>query len=253
MQPSVKGHIPQAWRLLKAWAQNELPARAPPFTKEQVEVLCGCTLTTPWMPLALLTGFWGLLRTGELLKIQACHVIPSGAHVLIHLGETKMTSRNAGVENVYIHHIYTAQLLQAWASVAKPHDYLVPVSQYQFRLSFSQAIQKCQFTGFKPYSLRRGGATALYIDTKSYTQVCQQGRWASERTARIYISDGVALLTEHSWVMSRKHRCFQTMWFNKLKALELPIYRRAGERGKAFSKLPMMVSSNATHFFAPRT
>ena len=172
LQPSVKGHIPQAWRLLN---QNELPARAPPFTTEQVEVLCGCTLTTPWMPLALLTGFWGLLRTGELLKIQACHVIPSGAHVLIHLGETKMTSRNAGVENVYIHHIYTAQLLQAWASVAKPHDYLVPVSQYQFRLSFSQAIQKCQFTGFKPYSLRRGGATALYIDTKSYTQVCQQG------------------------------------------------------------------------------
>ena len=47
-------------------------------------------------------------------------------------------------------------------------------------------------TAGKPYSLRRGGATHLFITTKSYSQVCQAGRWSAERTVRIYIQDSFA-------------------------------------------------------------
>ena len=85
------------------------------------------------MPLVLLTGFWALLRTGELLKLQARDVIKSGSHVVLALGETKMSARDAGVENVFVPHLVTSQLLQSWAAVAKPSDQLIPVPVHIFR------------------------------------------------------------------------------------------------------------------------
>ena len=45
---------------------------------------------------------------------------------------------------------------------------------------------------FKPYSIRRGGATAFYRRTKRMDETLERGRWASYRVARIYVNDGLA-------------------------------------------------------------
>ena len=46
--------------------------------------------------------------------------------------------------------------------------------------------------GFKPYSLRRGGATAFFRATGSMEKTLDRGRWSSARVGRIYINDGIA-------------------------------------------------------------
>ena len=50
--------------------------------------------------------------------------------------------------------------------------------------------------GFKPYSLRRGGATAFYRKHRSMELTLERGRWSTVRVGRIYINDGLAKETE---------------------------------------------------------
>ena len=45
---------------------------------------------------------------------------------------------------------------------------------------------------WKPYSLRRGGATHLYQQTLNWSLVRERGRWNATSTARIYINEGMA-------------------------------------------------------------
>ena len=70
-QPHLKGKLCQSWRLLKTWVINELPNRAPPLPLEILEIMVGYALfkQDPLFALSLLVGFFGLLRTGEILTI----------------------------------------------------------------------------------------------------------------------------------------------------------------------------------------
>ena len=101
-------------------------------------------------------------------------------------------------------------LLRAWLLRARPDDFLVDLRPHAFRAAFQGARVACGFTNcrFKPYSLRRGGATHLFITTKSYSQVCQAGRWSAERTVRIYIQDSLAVLSDMQMRFSRKQLAF---------------------------------------------
>ena len=51
-------------------------------------------------------------------------------------------------------------------------------------------------SAFVPYSLRRGGATELWRTTANLDAVVMAGRWRHATTARIYVSDGLAVLAE---------------------------------------------------------
>ena len=46
--------------------------------------------------------------------------------------------------------------------------------------------------GVRPYSLRRGGATAYYRATRNMAATIERGQWSSLRVARLYINDGAA-------------------------------------------------------------
>ena len=60
---------------------------------------------------------------------------------------------------------------------------------------------------FSGYSFRRGGATSLYILSGSLAKVMSVGRWASERTARIYLDDARASLAQ----LQESYSCQQTV------------------------------------------
>eukprot|EP00974_Lingulodinium_polyedra_P049220 4731189-Lingulodinium_polyedra.AAC.1 len=47
---------------------------------------------------------------------------------------------------------------------------------------------------FKPYSMRRGGATHYFEEKQQYDPVLDVGRWQNTRTARIYIQTAQAAL-----------------------------------------------------------
>ena len=47
---------------------------------------------------------------------------------------------------------------------------------------------------FRPYSLRRGGATWVFRCSGSMETALIKGRWGSHRVARIYIADALSYL-----------------------------------------------------------
>ena len=50
--------------------------------------------------------------------------------------------------------------------------------------------------GFRPYSLRRGGATSLFVKVGSLDRVLLMGRWTAIKTAKICLNSGLAMLAD---------------------------------------------------------
>ena len=49
---------------------------------------------------------------------------------------------------------------------------------------------------FRPYSLRRGGATFWFQKQQNLDKILVQGRWQTQRSARIYLNEGLAVLSQ---------------------------------------------------------
>ena len=68
----------------------------------------------------------------------------------------------------------------------------------KWRQLFNHALEKLGVASFqfRPYSLRRGGATFFFQHHGSFDKLLLQGRWAAAKTARIYLNEGLAQLSE---------------------------------------------------------
>ena len=201
-QPSARKHLPSTWRLLGAWNRRELPARATPASEELVETLAGMALRDklPDMAVLLCLGFHCLLRTGELLGLTAgdCDVDLPGLQAVLNLGLSKSGSRQGAKESVTVDDPVVVRLLAVLLLNKKPGDRLLSVSQATFRKKFADYIKELGLDDydFKPYSLRRGGATAHFRHFGQLSRTVVRGRWASAKSARIYINDGLATLAK---------------------------------------------------------
>ena len=65
-----------------------------------------------------------------------------------------------------------------------------------FRNWFNRSLKRLsvEYLEFTLYSLRRGGATFFFQSTGSLDLAVVRGRWENSKTARIYITEGLALL-----------------------------------------------------------
>eukprot|EP00438_Fugacium_kawagutii_P016151 Skav228276 [mRNA] locus=scaffold6733:108207:110481:- [translate_table: standard] len=242
-QPSLRNNLPGAWRLLKTWSINEVPNRAPPLPEHVVQSMVGWALLKGHVSfgVSLMVGFYGMLRTGELCNLRSSHMVGTTRdwQVLISLGFTKGGKRQGAAESVILGFESAVSLVKAWKLVANPVTPLVQ-STPAWRARFSECL-KCldlEEYGFRPYSLRRGGATFWFSKHQSLDRLCVQGRWASQKTARIYINEGLSLLTTMNIPASHPSlRPFiqlfaQTARKPKFSTLEPPS-GRAGGRGRA--------------------
>ena len=201
-QPELKGSLLKSWRLLKTWARHELPARAPPLTPRLVYALCGWFVKRNMSAcaLAIHLAFVALLRTGEMLGLQSKHIqaSKSSGQIVLNLQATKTSHRHAVLDSVVVSNFQLAWHLQAWQTQVSAETYLVSMSCACFRARFATALQELHLSNFpfKPYSLRRGGATALFQAVQSFSKVCHVGRWQTERSCRLYIQDASASLTD---------------------------------------------------------
>ena len=188
-----------------------------PLTLATLQVLLGCLhAQSPQVALAVYLAFRCLLRTGELLALKAKDIVipPKSASAVLYLGLTKTGQRNPHAGTVTFTDLPLAHRLRLWKGAVPSHTPLVPWSAPKFRSKFKAALQEAGLASylFKPYSLRRGGATDLWLTTHNYSLVSHTGRWASERTLRVYIQDSIALLTDLTFTPSAKQRAFQQLW-----------------------------------------
>ena len=106
--PKIRGQLPGSWRLLKTWATNEIPNRAPPLPEHILHAMCGwaCFNKHTTFAISLLVGFYGMLRTGELLGVKRKDLMADqgGRQVLLTLGLTKSGKRVGAAESVVLGH-----------------------------------------------------------------------------------------------------------------------------------------------------
>ena len=201
--PRLRGKLHGAQRLLSAWTKHELPQRAPPLPREFLLALAGRALINHDLRLCvtLLLGFHAMLRTGELLAVRAQHFVHSQHGSTVHLS-LPVTKSGQRLQNVPEAVVLDDPLLLAYLRVLlprlEPGELVYPSSSATFRAAFRQLCLHARLPAltptWRPYSLRRGGATAHFMQLGSLDRTAVRGRWLSTKTARIYINEAVAAL-----------------------------------------------------------
>ena len=198
--PAIRGQLRQSWRLFKSWRRVESPVRAAPLTVDLVRAFIARAIDCNQLAFATLVGlgFHCLLRTGELLAIRFGDIEWNSECGVISLHASKSGLRTGTMEAVAIRDPLVLQLVDALAVVRQPcaGDPLWVGSPQSFRDLFRSS---CDFFNvghlrFKPYSLRRGGATLLLQRNVPLEIILVTGRWKSVGVARLYLEDGLAQL-----------------------------------------------------------
>ena len=186
-KPWTKRQYPNAWRLFSVWRKLEIPSRAPPFTAELIRSLATYAYQHDDLLFAavFLLGFYGMLRTGEILNLTTGDLLINKNHLIVSLQNTKTGKRKGCQKNIHIDDIFTIEAVSAILDLRKMQTLknypLWPYSSDLVRKRFNFYCWKfglCHFA-FKPYSLRRGGATHHFQVTRSMESTLVIGRWES--------------------------------------------------------------------------
>ena len=85
--------------------------------------------------------------------------------------------------------------IQHWKTLSTGSSALAK-NPAHWRDLFNQAIVALASFNFRPYSLRRGGATWWFARHGSLDKILVQGRRQAPKTARIYLNKGLAIVAE---------------------------------------------------------
>ena len=200
--PALKGHLKMGWRFLTTWQTHEMPARTPPFLKDWVESMAGFALADGHLEFSacLLWGFDCYPRpgevTGRLVADFSLHAATSS--YVVQLGWTKGGQRKGAKESVAGDDPLAFLLLAAALQNKKPFTPLLAGGNAQYRALFKHYVAKLGLDVgvWQPYGLRRGGATHDFSERGSLDELCVKGRWSNQRTARIYLNQGLAMLSK---------------------------------------------------------
>ena len=201
-QPFTRRGIPHSWKLFATWRKVEVPSRAPPLTEVLVRSISAYELHHNRLEMAtcLMLAFYALLRTGELLALTTEDVLLGKQAAVISLHSTKTSKRYAAHDAISIQDPFVLELLRTLLQVRKDQGLirlgLWSGTHQHFRSRFKRLteIYGVQNHHFRPYSLRRGGATRLFQETGSMELVLTKGRWESSKVAKMYISDALSYL-----------------------------------------------------------
>ena len=200
-----------AWRLIGVWRRAEPPSRAPPMPVILVHAMVMQSMIwgDPSFAASLLLGFYAYLRTGELLALHRSQCFYDAAgNLVVALGQSKSGKRRGEDEFAVIDASPVTCILRLFLDPLRPTDPLVGRDHFQWRRDFDRLLDELGVLhlGYRPYSLRRGGATHAYMSGLRLAKVMFRGRWTSEKTARIYIQEAAALLHNMAFTASVRQR-----------------------------------------------
>ena len=142
-QPKLKGALPGAWRLMRTWSTQEVPQRAPPLSETVLLAMVGWSILHEHysFALSLLVGFHGLLRTGELLGLQAWQIHMTGkkSPAVVSLGWTKSGKRQGAAESITITERSVLHILWLWKQSVDQHEFLTS-KPHAWRNLFSDCL-----------------------------------------------------------------------------------------------------------------
>ena len=154
--------------------------------------------------------FNAFLRASELLGAQATQLTFSrdGIWAVLQLPETTGTARLGAIESVALADRGLVPALQSACAGLRPGDRLLRRQPARFRICVDALIEELSLAshGFKPYSLRRHGATHFFRETGSLDMTADRGRWRDTRTARIYVNTDLSAVLDHTFTRAQEAR-----------------------------------------------
>ena len=207
--PACKPHLVGSWRLHAAWGRAELPARAPPFTPLILYALAQVAVLRNWTDVSvlLILGFHTFARTGELFNARVGDFVLGATSGTWTLPLSKGGQRQGVTESILLNDPFVVLLLRNYCKNKKPGDRLANASPGVMRNRLYTLLEQLKLDSpYRWYSVRRGGATHAYRNSNDISSICVCGRWNSIKTARIYIADAVAQLSELQLTPSRTRR-----------------------------------------------
>ena len=221
-QPQLRGHLQGTWRLLRTWNTSEIPNRAPPMPIEVLDAMVGHAVfhNRHLFALSLLLGFYGLLRTGEILGLTKQHlaIASRDTAVLVSLGMTKGGKRQGAAESVKVSVEDITRRCKQWITDPSSCQTLTE-APHMWRKTFVATLESLGFTslGLRPYSLRRGGATFQFRQEGSFDRLMVHGRWQALRTTRLYINEGMSILAELAIPWTTYSRTLRSQYLSSLQ------------------------------------
>eukprot|EP00438_Fugacium_kawagutii_P027135 Skav225198 [mRNA] locus=scaffold3065:268759:273280:+ [translate_table: standard] len=236
-EPWTRRKLPKSWKLYSVWRRFEVPCRAPPITQDITLAMAGWCLLQGELTMSalLLLGFHALLRTGELLSVRPVDFLLQRDKGLVTLASSKSGVRNNSKESVSLHDPIVLDSLQAMVALkTQLHREHLPCwdrSGTAFRRLFQRALEAvgAGSLNLRPYSLRRGGATYEMQAHGLMEKTLLRGRWKNSNIARIYICDGLALLTSLRLTWESKLLIAK---FSAVYTAEQKSFVTSGSRGK---------------------
>ena len=197
---SLKQKLPGAWRLYKAWAKHEPGRRAPPLTVLMMQAVAGYFAYQGEKRAAVMicTAHHCILRTGEMLSLRSTDVTFAGTLCQLRLRDTKIGQRLDITEETNILDPWLFRTFKKVIKFVYPGDVLVGMTPRAFRQMWASAVKAVGLPqAYKPYGLRRGGATAFFQHCGSFGRTANRGRWGTEQAMRQYVTTALAELAEH--------------------------------------------------------
>lgn len=155
-----------------------------------------------FMGAALLIGFFGMLRPGELLALRRSDVkLPAdfpwrtyGERAILAIRKPK-TAKTAGrIQHVVLDEVDAVRWLE-WVC-SQRQQVLFEFNERDFARLFQQVLHRVRITSIKftPASLRAGGATHEFLAHGDIAKLRWRGRWQAVKTMDHYVQEIAAAL-----------------------------------------------------------
>ena len=208
--PSLRGQLPATWRLYGAWGRTEMPNRAPCIDVELLHGLSGYMLKRGHRgaAVATLAAHHCCWRTSELLEVRTTDITLGLRATTILLRDTKMGGRIGVHENCTVKDAFVLRAIRNYLPLVQKGATLVGLTAYEYRKLFGEAVCALGLPRrYKPYGLRRGGATCCFQASGRFDLVADRGRWQSLRAMRVYITTALQELAADQRSVDVSARC----------------------------------------------
>ena len=184
-------------KVLEAWRAGRGIRQAPAMPETLVNAIAALSLAAENLSFGTLakTCFAGLLRVGEALALRPGDCLFVEGRIILVLRQTKRGLQ----EKVLIDDRCTVLMLRALWKRNQHMTLLFAQTSYSRAMRHLRLVSKClgvEAYGFTSHSWRRGGASSRLLAGQGIDDICVLGRWASLRSARLYIRRGEVFLNE---------------------------------------------------------
>ncbi len=191
---ALRGKLNGVWRLYQAWGRSEKVSQAPPLTASMMRGVAGWFAKEGLTATAtgILLAHNCILRIQELTDLRPGDVTFARNVAVIVLRDTKIGARTGVHQEVPCKDPWLLERLRRACKDARPGAPLIGITAYEFRKLWRRACAALSIPKrYTPYSLRRGGATSLFVWCGKYDKVCEKGRWQSTRAMRAYLNQAL--------------------------------------------------------------